>query len=297
MTTPVSLTDHLRLALEHLAGGRVEEAQKAVSSPEFKAAFQAIKDVPTKTNVGKLLHSFEHAFNPALAASIAPIAADALREFDAHIDKPHYAPLKAVYALDGGVKRLDAARMAQAKAFTAAEAAHYAKRGPVGYAVDLIKRRWNADGAVLHAAEEAHVHGPDCGHAHHHAPVAEVTPNPNALEEFGEIKLLRTGAQKLAVAGGAAVGLGLVVHGAKNVVSAATHHDVSDIEVPELGHEPSSGGALNWTQLAVGIGEAAVGAALAYRLLTGRAVLRAPVEGKAESLLKGCSHHGHTSHI
>ena len=311
--TTASVSDQLRVALEHLAKGDQKSMSEALMAKPFRDAMAELKSDHAEAFklADQIVHQLGHTAQPGLAEHLKPVAADVLKALGTGEFEP------ALQSLNAGLARVDVVRQAQAAAFSAGEAAHYGKVGPLRYAIDLIKRRWSGDGNILpseavehaghshaeHHHAEPHVHGPACEHGHHHhephaAPKALAEAelkNANALEEFGEVKLLKNGGQKLAVAAGSAVGLGLVVHGASNAISAFSQPHNPELELDAHSAEQHSG--TNLTQLCVGIAEAAVGAALTYRLLAGRAALRKPVEGKVASLFEGCSHGHGIPHI
>ncbi len=110
--------------------------------------------------------------------------------------------------------------------------------------------------------------------------IRSVTLDGKSLGEFSKVSKLDTKLKKATAAGITLLGGGLLVHGAHNAMCAFNPQKDQHLEVEELGQTTSSEG-INWTRLAVGAGEAALGAAVMYRGLSGRWGLGA-VEGYAE---------------
>lgn len=317
MTTTAAhpMLKHLRNAVQLFADHGPKEMSDYITSAPFRETFSALKENTASATLYKkcsqMLHLLEHATLPDAKAYVQPLmtqVASALRgsQSETTVAKNAYDVLLK------GLSDIDHLRTSQAAALTAGEAAHYAQKGPLAYATDLAKRRWNANGHILPssytppAAGKAASVAADalfktnvqpcaagCTHAPAPAPTSAVSlENPKALEEFGQIKLLDTPIKKLAIAAGATVGLGLVIHGGSNVISGARGEHDPSLELAEQAQEHAHHGGMNISRLVVGLAEMAAGAALVYRMLTGRMALRSPVSGKANSILSGCSH-GH----
>lgn len=297
-------------ALEKLSSGEVDAARKLMGDPYKQAYTEA--DAATQEAAKKLHEQMHNALQPEAKNHIAPFAqrASAALGVENGLEQ-------AARHLHDAMHVIDRTRAEQATALTAQEAALYKEKGVLGYAKSLMARRWgkgeNEANAVqeapvspkgLLAAPEHHDHGHCEGHDHHHhhsedhhhghaaktVAKEEASLGAAALEEYAGIRHLNTTGRKLAVGAGASAGLGLIVHGGYNTAKAlrGESHDSTALHPSAKEQEGT-----NWTRLVVGIGEMAAGAALAYRMLTGRWGLRGPVKGVADPIME-CGHgHGH----
>ena len=309
MSAP-SLYSILRDALVLIEQGKFEEADTLLDTP-FTEAFKAETNEAVKKAAESLHGDLHNAKLPAAHNHIQPFAKTALELLPADADNMIEAMNKAQSSMHHAMHDVDKLRTAQATALTQHEAALRKEKGFWGYNLDLVKRRFGAEdsyaGKVITLSEEAitehshdaghnhdthdhhHSHGSSCNHTHHahdkpHA--KEVTLKGSSLEEFGTIKQLNTTGRKFAFGACSAVGLGLFVHGGQNVFRAFSPVENENIEVGTLGQTHEEG--VNYTRLGVGVAEALAGAALAYRMATGRLGLGA-VKGQSTNIM-GCAH-------
>lgn len=283
-------------ALERLSAGDFP-AMEHVLGEDYKQAYAQAGDDAARAAARHLHAQLHLAAHPAARTHIATCARQAREALEGEGGMAAAASL-----LHDALHQIDHQRQHQAADFTAREAALYEEKGALGYAAGLARRRWaapeegaGAPGASAHHDHAAHAHDPAhnaCHHGHdpdhgaHHAPAASPV---DALEEYGGIRRVATAGRKLAVGAGASVGLGLVVHGGMNMMQAFSAPEEDRLRIRPPAQQEQG---VNWTRLAVGTAEMAAGAALAYRMLTGRWGLRGPLKGVADPLLE-CSHGHH----
>ncbi len=271
-------------ALEKLAAGEADAVRKLMGSP-YKRAYAGADDATRR--VAKQLHEQIHnALKPEAENHIAPYAQQALAELRANDGFG-----KAAHYLHDAIHHIDHARAEQAAALTAQEAKLYEEKGALGYTASLVRRRWaNTPGASAEGSPKLLEHQHQQQHTAQTAAKEEALLGMEALEEYAGIRHLNTTGRKLAVGTGATAGLGLIVHGGYNTTKALRGQKHEDSAAHPAAKEQEG---TNWMRLVVGIGEMAAGAAIAYRMLTGRWGLRGPVKGMADPIME-CGHgHGH----
>ncbi len=220
---------------------------------------------------------------------------------------------QATASLHSAIDKISEKRLKESDLFTKHEQELFEEDGMIGYAKGLIERRWGnldqvSEGYSLTIQKEAipdapqeppsllsgsgtfFIGGGRLDASLNHPPkstVEEITLDGKALEEYGKVAQLDTAWKRLCATGISSVGLGLMVHGGHNVYRAFNPDEEERLEVSEIGHVKPDG--TNWTRLAVGVTEAAAGAVVLHRGLTGHWNPLNAVEGQAEPLFN-CEH-------
>ncbi|TAE34648.1 MAG: hypothetical protein EAY65_01505 [Alphaproteobacteria bacterium] len=153
--------------------------------------------------------------------------------------------------------------------------------GAFGYEADIIGKRWS-------------------GQADPQTTVHELLHQGRGLQDFGKVVHLDTALKKTGAILASISCVGVMLHGVHNVHRAFVPEQDKQLEVEEIGHHAPQEG-VNFLRLAVGVGELGVGAALLYRMVTGRHINQCGQKLFADdemikNMIGGCSHdhsHGH----
>ncbi|TAE82172.1 MAG: hypothetical protein EAY76_03610 [Alphaproteobacteria bacterium] len=167
------------------------------------------------------------------------------------------------------------------QSFNNGQANDFNELGAFGYEADIIGKRWS-------------------GQADPQTTVHELLHQGRGLQDFGKIVHLDTALKKTGAILASVSCVGVMLHGVHNVHRAFNPEQDKQLEVEEIGHHAPQEG-VNFLRLAVGVGELGVGAALLYRMVTGRHINQCGQKLFADdemikNMIGGCGHdhsHGH----